>query len=287
MAKPDSNCACDINIEYLTALFQDLDSTSRFRSKGHPASDHELQESFRAAELLIRENGFKENAAIGCSGNGHCLIISIVPIQIDSSDIAEKFRLFCHQQAQSIKGQFNGVRIDPVYNLSRVMRLMGSMNRKGSPTPDRPHRRARFVTDPTIDRSMALHHQILNMEIPDLSPKPTVIPGNKQCDPAKIESCEFIKWCRNHPMDVTEPQWFAMITNLALLPEGERLIHEISRLDMFRYNYRQTQKLLERVQQKGYCPTTCRTIRSYGYYCPKFGVCPVRAPMYMTQLSST
>jgi hypothetical protein len=227
-----------------------------------------------------------ENPTIACSGNGHYLIIPIVPIQIDSDDIAEKFRLFCHQQAQSIKARLDGAKIDPVYNLSRVMRLMGTMNRKGSPTSDRPHRRAHFVTEPIIDKSMALHHHILNMEIPIPLSEPSALPENKKCDLNKLESCEFIKWCRIHPMDVTEPQWFAMITNLALLPEGEKLIHEISRLDMFRYKYRQTQKLIERVQKKGYCPTTCRTIRSYGFYCPKFGICPVRAPMYMTQLSS-
>jgi hypothetical protein len=286
LAKPDSNCATDADNEFITAYFLDIDVVSGVRAQGHPASEKELQESFRAAELNIRVNGFMENAAIGCSGNGHYVIIPIIPIQIDSTDIAEKFRLFCHNCTQEIKGQLNGVKIDPVYNLSRVMRLMGTINRKGNPTSDRPHRRAHCVTEPNMNRSMALHHRILNMEIPNPSPEPTALPENKKCNPTKIESCEFIRWCRNYPMDVTEPQWFAMITNLALLPEGEKLIHEISRLDMFRYNYRQTQKLIERVQIRAYKPTNCRTIRNHGFHCLKFGTCPVRAPMYLTQLLS-
>ena len=287
LTKPDSNCATDVDIEFITACFFDIDVTSDLRAKGHPASDDELQKSLNASEMLLQESELAENTTTACSGNGHYVIIPIIPIQIDSSDIAEKFRLFCHNCTQRIKGQLNGVKIDPVYNISRVMRLMGTVNRKGSPTSDRPHRRAHFVTQPVMDRSMALYHQILNMEIPNPSPEPTIFSNNKRCDPAKIESCEFIKWCRSHPMDVTEPQWFAMITDLAMLPEGEKLIHEISRLDMFRYDCRQTQKLIERVQKKGYSPTNCRTIRNYGFYCPKYGVCPVRAPMYMTRLFST
>jgi hypothetical protein len=87
-------------------------------------------------------------------------------------------------------------------------------------------------------------------------------------------------------MDVTEPQWFAMITNLAHLEGGPKLIHEISRLDMFRYDYQQTQRLIERVQGRGYSPANCKTIRNNGFYCVKFGQCQVKAPMYLTRLFS-
>jgi hypothetical protein len=77
-----------------------------------------------------------------------------------------------------------------------------------------------------------------------------------------------------------------MITNLAQLDGGPKLIHEISRLDMFRYNYQQTQTLIERVQDRGYGPTSCKTIRNQGFYCPKFGQCQVKAPAYLTHLFS-
>jgi len=77
-----------------------------------------------------------------------------------------------------------------------------------------------------------------------------------------------------------------MITNLAQLDGGPKLIHEILRFDMFRYNYRQTQRLIERVQDRGYAPTSCKTIRNQGFYCPKFGQCQVKAPAYLTHLFS-
>jgi hypothetical protein len=87
-------------------------------------------------------------------------------------------------------------------------------------------------------------------------------------------------------MDVSEPQWFAMITNLANLEGGPKLIHEISSLDMFRYDHQQTQRLIERVQGRGYSPANCKTIRNNGFYCAKFGQCQVKAPMYLTHLFS-
>jgi hypothetical protein len=254
--------------------------------KDYPATEEELQKSLQAAIQLSRENGLALSSTICCSGNGHYVLAPVVPIPVDGGDVAEKFRQFCHQLAQRIARQVSGIKIDPVYNLSRVMRLMGTLNGKGKPLPGRPHGRAHFVTEPIPAKSMALHHIILNTEItvPDREIK--AIPDKIGCDLTKIESCEFIKWCRKHPMDVSEPQWFAMITNLAHLEGGPKLIHEISRLDMFRYDYQQTQRLIERVQGRGYSPANCKTIRNNGFYCAKFGQCQVKAPMYLTHLFS-
>jgi hypothetical protein len=88
-------------------------------------------------------------------------------------------------------------------------------------------------------------------------------------------------------MDVSEPQWFAMITNLAHLEGGPGLIHEISSLDMFRYKRQQTQRLIERVRERGYRPANCKTIiGDKGFYCTRLGQCQVKAPMYLTRLFS-
>jgi hypothetical protein len=285
-SNPESNCGCDRDIEFITACFFDIDVVSTERTKGHPATEEELQQSLQAAILLSQENGLALSSTICCSGNGHYVLAPIVPIQVDGDDVAEKFRQFCHWLAEKIARQVRGIKIDPVYNLSRVMRLMGTVNGKGKPSEERPHRRAHFVTEPISARSMALYHLILNTEIAVPNRGITAQPDKNRCDLTKIKSCEFIKWCRQKPMDVSEPQWFAMITNLANLEGGPKLIHEISRLDMFRYNYQQTQRLIERVQGRGYSPTNCKTIRNNGFYCSKYGQCQVKAPMYLTHLFS-
>lgn len=86
------------------------------------------------------------------------------------------------------------------------MRLMGTVNGKGQPSKERPHSRAHFVTETIPAISMALHHMILNTEIVVPVRGTTALPDKIGCDLTKIETCEFIKWCRKHPMDVSEPQ---------------------------------------------------------------------------------
>ncbi|MHC4116885.1 MAG: hypothetical protein ACYSWO_05195 [Planctomycetota bacterium] len=285
-SSPESNCACDSDIEYITACFFDIDVVSQQRTHGHPASEEELQQSLQAATLLSREDGLALSSSVCCSGNGHYVLAPIVPVPVDGAEVAEKFRHFCRQLAQKTADQVTGVKIDPVYNLSRVMRLMGTVNGKGHAVHGRPHRRARFVAEPTRAKSMALHHMILNTEIAAPVNAIGVQADEIKCDLTKIDSCEFIKWCRKHPTNVSEPQWFAMITNLAHLKGGPELIHEISHLDMFRYDHQQTQRLIERVQSRGYSPTNCKTIRDNGFYCPKLGQCQARAPMYLGRLFS-
>ncbi|MFC1633600.1 hypothetical protein ACFL5Z_02050 [Planctomycetota bacterium] len=286
ISSPQTNCGCDRDIEYITACFFDIDVVSAERMKGRPASEEELEKSLEAATLLSREDGLALSSAVCCSGNGHYVLAPIVPVPIEGDETAEKFRHFCHWMAERTARQVDGIKIDPVYNLSRVMRLMGTANGKGQPSEGRPHRTACFATDPIPARSMALHHMILNTEI--AAPvEATAARANKiDCDRTKIESCEFIKWCRRNPMDVSEPQWFAMITNLAHLEGGPELIHEISSLDMFRYDRQQTQRLIQRVLDREYRPTNCKTIRNNDFSCPKFGQCQVRAPMYLGHLFS-
>ena len=282
VSNPKTNCGCDRDIEFITACFFDIDVVSTERTKGHPATEKELQQSLQAAIMLSRENGLAFNSSICCSGNGHYVLAPVMPIAVDSNEIADKFKQFCSQLVEKIAPQISGIKIDPVYNLSRVMRLMGTLNNKGKPSKDRPHRRARFITEPIVTKSMALHHMILNTEVVIPARDARDITNEIECNLTEIEGCEFMKWCRQYPMDVSEPQWFAMITNLAHLNGGSELIHEISRLDMFRYNHRQTERLIERVQARGYKPANCKTIRDNGFYCSKFGQCKVKAPMYLT-----
>jgi len=279
-------------MEYITSVFFDIDVVSAERTKGHPASDEELAQTLCAAQLLCREDGLALCTTICCSGNGHYVLIPIVPIPVDSDEVAVKFRNFCRQLVEKVAGRITGVKFDPVFNLSRVMRVMGTMNRKGPPAPGRPHRRAHFVTEPMFARSMALHHMILNTEVDESYNTAGPLPKGLHCDLQKLENCQFIQWCRAYPEQVSEPAWWAMITNLAYLEGGIRLIHEISRLDRYRYDYANTQRVIQRVIDAGYKPMSCTTIISETVTCPGRGrfqcsrikQCPAKAPMYMATL---
>ncbi len=285
----ECDCACDNDIEYITTAFFDIDVVSMERTKGRPASNEELLASLHAAQLLCREDGLILSSTICCSGNGHYVLAPIVSIPVDGNEVALKFRHFCYQLAERVTNRITGAKFDPVFNLSRVMRMMGTMNRKGRALPGRPHRRAHFVTQPTFIRSIALHHMILNTESDE--PCRNIKPLSKglRCDLRKLEDCEFIAWCREYPQCVSEPLWWAMITNLAYLEGGTQLIHEISRLDISRYDYSDTQRVIDRVVEAGYKPVLCKTLTSVAimcpgrvrFQCPRINQCQARAPMYM------
>ena len=286
ISTPVSNCAKDANIEYITVLFFDIDVNSEQRRQGHPASDKELELTLHAAQLLSREDGLVLTSTICCSGNGHYVITPIEPIPVSDNEVPQRFRQFCCQLAQSIARKVLGVKLDPVYNLSRVMRVMQTVNRKGWPTQDRPHRQADFVTEPVLCKSMAAHYMILNTDVPCYPNKKTPTQSLIKCNLDRIEECHFIKWCRESPDKVREPQWFAMISNLARLEGGANLAQRISSLDKARYGYEQTQRLIERVLSSDYNPTSCESIAHLGFKCPKLGLCRARAPMYTTTLFS-
>jgi len=291
-AGKNGNCARDIDIQYVTILFFDIDVVSAERAKGHPASEEELLQSLHAAKLLCREDGLALSSTICSSGNGHYLLAPIMPISIDCDEIGVKFKCFCQQLAERITCQVHGVKLDPVYNLSRVMRVMGTFNRKGSAIPGRPHRWAHFVTKPVFAMSMALRHMILNTEVeqPFSSVKP--LPKGIRCDLSKLQNCQFVRWCREYPEQVSEPLWWGLITNLAYLEGGVPLIHKISQLDKYRYDYSNTQRIIQRVLASGYKPASCQTLVSYAMNCPSKGRfqcsrisrCPANAPMYMSAL---
>lgn len=283
------NCSRDEDIEYITAVFFDIDVTSPARQKGHPASDQELAATLRVAQQLACQDGLAAHSTVCCSGNGHYVLAPIAAVPVDGPEVAREFTSLCRQLAAGLAGPLSGVRIDAVYNPSRVMRVIGTVNCKGKPLPDRPHRRACFVTEPAQDRSMTLHEMVLNTDVAQTTTTTQELPTGLRCNLSKIEKCEFVQWCRRRPQEVSEPAWFALISNLAYLQGGIDLIHEISALDTKRYDFANTQRMIERMLREGYKPVSCRTIMGPDMVRPGRGVfrcsqaarCPVRTPMYL------
>jgi len=285
-ARPARNCACDRDIEYITACFFDIDVVSQERTQGHPASADELGQTLEAAQILSSTDGLVSASTICCSGNGHYVLAPLVPISVSSEAEALRFGSFCRRLADITSKHIRGVRIDPVYNLSRVMRVMGTVNRKGHASTGRLFRRAHFVTEPVPGRSEILHHMILNTELPDRPVASSSLSGTIRCDLAKIESCDFIAYCRERPTEITEPLWFALLTNLARLEGGPRLAHEISSLDPYRYDGQTTEVRIQRILDSGYSAVGCATLKALGFSCKRQTKCHAKAPMYLTDLFS-
>lgn len=279
--KQGSYCGGNKDIEYITCCFWDIDVVSEHRPE-HPASDEELRSSLAAARRLAKEDELSLNSVICCSGNGHYVLAPLVPLEIADDETLVKYKLFCQRLRHRVSGQVKQVRLDNVFDGARVMRVMGTMNRKGLPVPERPHRRACFVSEPHVSRSMTLHEIIDHIEIP---PAKDIEINVMVSDIGKLEQCGFIRFCRDKPQEVTEPQWFGLITNLVHLEGGIAQIHEISRLDKTRYDFHYTQYVIQRVLDKGYKAIGCKQllteeVRKQGYDCELCDRCEVKAPMY-------
>jgi hypothetical protein len=97
------------------------------------------------------------------------------------------------------------------------------------------------------------------------------------CDVKKrsaILDCAFVKYCEADPSYVSEPLWYALLSNVARVAGGPSLCHQLSKYHP-KYTPEETNaKILQALDRSG--PHTCNWIRNNGYNCPR--ECPVKSP---------
>lgn len=187
---------------------------------------------------------------------------------MDKSAKVERFREI---QKRLVK-QFDG---DPAcVNESRVMRLPGFYHCK--------------TDTPVMVRCVCFHpERVYTQEqlaevLPEL--EDAVARVGRKGGSAKgldivLRSCLFMQHCKDDAKSLSEPEWFAMISNLAGFDGGVSKIHELSK-PYPRYSERETQAKIDHILNSGIGPITCETIYGYGFKCPKFeqGGCGVKSP---------
>lgn len=94
-----------------------------------------------------------------------------------------------------------------------------------------------------------------------------------------MRSCLFLKHCKDDAAALSEPEWYAMISNLAQFDGGSKAIHDFSK-PYPGYSESATQSKINHFLESGTGPMTCETIRERGFKCPKFaqGGCGVKSP---------
>lgn len=95
---------------------------------------------------------------------------------------------------------------------------------------------------------------------------------------AILNNCAFCQHCRDDAQALSEPEWYAMISNLARAENGDDLIHELSQPHRG-YNQGETQRKIDHALEDGE-PHTCQYIQdNLGFTgCPSGG-CGVKAPV--------
>jgi putative DNA primase/helicase len=90
----------------------------------------------------------------------------------------------------------------------------------------------------------------------------------------RVLSCRFVSWCKDHPEEVTEPLWYALLSNLVRLRGGYSLSHEYSRRYP-RYSRSETDHKIHQALDASN-PHTCRYIGENGFECMRD--CGVKSP---------
>ncbi|MCR4629338.1 MAG: DUF5906 domain-containing protein [Clostridium sp.] len=171
-------------------------------------------------------------------------------------------------QKQLVK-QFHG---DPMcVNESRIMRLPGFYHCK---------------SDPVLVRCILFHPERvytqdqLSEALPDAEEQPVETKkGTEKGLRIVARECDFIRYCQEHAAKLSEHDWYAMISNLAVFEGGVEMIHALSK-PYPGYDATITQKKINHFLESGTRPINCRTIREKGYACPKLasGECDCKAP---------
>lgn len=89
--------------------------------------------------------------------------------------------------------------------------------------------------------------------------------------------CDFIHYCREQAVALPESLWYAMITNLAVFEDGDKIIHVLSK-EYPKYKRAETEDKIAHFLNSGTKPMTCAKIAESGFQCPRQEECGCKAP---------
>lgn len=155
--------AKDEDIEWLTAIVVDLDPA---RPKDTASTDAELALAVERGEAI---SAWMESKKFllpvrNMSGNGCQLWFAVPPLDLapDRRDeVKERLRQFEARIRERFGG--NGVTVDSIFNLSRIIKVIGTRSVKGEDSPERPHRTSRASSPFVRNEDAALLDAILKM----------------------------------------------------------------------------------------------------------------------------
>lgn len=168
--------------------------------------------------------------------------------------------------------QFSGDRT--IINESRVLRLPGFNHCKGEPYP---------VTCIKFNPELRYTQAELEAHLPEVEDEPEhrgPAPQGTRKGLAMVgKRCLFIQHCRDNAAQLSEHDWYAMISNLSVFEGGDKVVHALSK-PYKGYKAAETQEKIRHFLESGTKPITCATIAEKGFVCPKMedGSCPCRSP---------
>lgn len=239
---------------------------------GHKASN--LPTSMEQVEKLIGEFSLPPSLLVHTGHGIHAYWLFKKPWRfenVDDKTKAQELSTQFQRRFQILAGA-KGWHIDNTSDLSRLLRVPGTFNRKGDPLPVtvmpqpviRRYDPEEFSVHLTAQQATAAHPPVDS----ESKSKVEVAP---QAD-LILAGCEFLQHCRDDAAQLPEPHWYAMISNLAPTDGGAGLVHELSK-PYPAYTEHETNEKIRHALEIG--PHTCESIEKNGgaKWCE---VCPHR-----------
>lgn len=157
--------AHDQDIELVSAIVIDIDPE---RPRDSASTDEELAKAVaQATELAdwLESKGMTRPVRV-MSGNGCHLWLSVPPLAVtdgNRDEVTERLKAF----EARLRGRVTcaEVKLDSIYNLSRIIKVAGTLSVKGANTADRPHRLARPLDLFVRREDEILERSILSMPV--------------------------------------------------------------------------------------------------------------------------
>lgn len=159
---------------------------------------------------------------------------------------------------------------DPaVFDARRIMRLPGTLNKKEG-KPERLCQLLQAVVTP-IPFDITQLSGLPSVEAADHISPQTLRRYPRPDTTAVLSGCDFLRFCKDSPNEVSEEQWYASLSVLPRLENGHDLAHEYSR-GYSGYSQAETDAKIEQALQAS-GPRTCGNInKTWGkcQSCPHF-----------------
>lgn len=213
-----------------------------------------------------------EETGIVFSGNGLQFIVGLLtPITEEAffERNREHYKAVCEKINQALTAASLPGKADAsVFSTARLLRLPGTENRKVG----KPSRQARLIQGHIEPIAFDLQDR---SGLPKITATEAIAPSELKHfpvdSPSVKEGCEFLKWMKTEPKQVSEPQWFAGLSIVGRLENGRGEAHEYSKGHKG-YTFAETEtKLSQALASSG--PRTCKNINSLWskcHTCPNF-----------------
>ena len=260
------------NVAFIPCLWMDVD----IATQGAHAHD-QLPKTIEEALSIIPD--FLQPSIVVWSGNGlhvywllkEAWIFDSQKENLRASNLMIRLQSFVRSLAQE-----RGWKLDSTPDLSRVLRVPGTLNHKLG--QDKPVVITQFNPEIRYDPSE------LEDLIPDIDFRAEITNHGKferrstdASSDLMIGNCAFLQHCLINCQSITYGEWLSMLTNVVRGTDGIDKCHELSRGDTGRYTPNGTDfRIAEALNMNG--PQTCNYIRtSHGFPCPDGG-CGVKSP---------